>query len=415
MTERPLWVDRRCGLDRRDFLVRAAGLWAGAMGLSGVAGRAIAQSEPFRVGWVRTTTGRLASSFSMLYVGGLIAVDEINAAGGILGRPIARQEEDDEASPAKEPAVVRKLREAGVSYVLGPAASSQSLASLSATTPNKMIQAAFANAEELGDGSKYPYHYQLSYNATQQAQVCVRHLAETLKLKKIAILQENTAFGEQAAAASLAALKAFGLTPVAREVYAQTAPDLSAYVSNLRKSGAEGVLAWMASTPSLAMCYNALHAQKWYPPITGHIGVFYEVLFDLVPDEALRNVTGTAYKTLLWTPDRPIGARQQVYARKLAAYPETKGTGAATASAPFYDFLHLLKAVVETEKTFDTDKIKRALDNVQGYDGMIGKISFSPQNHTGISTDQVSLGTVLSGKDPRSMGVFRQEATATSG
>ncbi|GGC87393.1 ABC transporter substrate-binding protein [Chelatococcus reniformis] len=415
MTERPLWVDGRDGLDRRDFLVRAAGLWAGAMGAAGFAGKAIAQSEPFRVGWVRPTTGRLVSSFTMLYVGGLIAIDEINAAGGILGRRIVKQEEDDEASPAKEPAIVRKLRENGITYICGPTGSSQSLASLAGTTSAKVIQAAFANAVELGDGGKYPYHYQLLFNSSQQAEVCVRYLVETLKIKKIGILQENTAFGEQATAASLAALQKHGLKPVATEIYSQTAPDLSAYITNLRKSGAEGLLGWMASAPSLAMCYNGLHAQKWYPPITGHNGVFYEVLFDLVPEEALRNVTGTNYKTLLWTPERPVGARQQAYAKKLTAYPETRGSGAATASAPFYDFLYLLKEVVEAEKSFDTEKVKRALDSVQGFDGMLGKISFTPQNHTGISIDQISLGTALSGKDPRAMGVFRQEATGGVG
>ena len=39
-----------------------------------------------------------------------LAVDEINAAGGILGRPIVRREEDDEGSPAKEPALIKKYQ-----------------------------------------------------------------------------------------------------------------------------------------------------------------------------------------------------------------------------------------------------------------------------------------------------------------
>ncbi|GGC87369.1 ABC transporter substrate-binding protein [Chelatococcus reniformis] len=415
MTERTLWVDRKQGIDRRDLMTAAAGLFAGVMGAPRFVGQAMAQSEPFRVGWVRPTTGRLVSSFTMLYVGGLVAIEEINAAGGIMGRPIVKQEEDDEASPAKEPAIVRKLQESGINYMCGPTGSSQSLASLAATTSGKVIQAAFGNAAELGDASKYPYNYQLLFNSNQQAEVCVRYLAETLRLKKIGILQENTAFGEQATAASLAAMKKIGLEPVRIEIYSQTAPDLSAYLTNLRKAGAEGLLAWMASVPSLAMCYNGLHAQKWYPPITGHNGVFYESLFNLVPDEALRNVTGTLYKTLLWTDKRPIGARQQAYAKKLTAYPETKGSATATAGAPFYDFLYLLKTVIEAEKSFDVEKVKRALDNVQGYDGMLGKITLTPQNHTGISIDQISLGTALSGKDPRAMGVFREEAAGLTG
>ena len=72
-------------MKRREFL-RTAGLTA-ALGLGPVAVRAndtkLAKGAPFKLGWVRPTTGRLASSFAQLYIGGLIAVEEINTEGGI--------------------------------------------------------------------------------------------------------------------------------------------------------------------------------------------------------------------------------------------------------------------------------------------------------------------------------------------
>jgi len=79
-------------VDRRALLRLAAQL-----GVASVAGPAFAQQQQaFKVRWIRPTTGRLPSSFAPF--GGLIAADEINAAGGILGHQIARVEEDDEAS-----------------------------------------------------------------------------------------------------------------------------------------------------------------------------------------------------------------------------------------------------------------------------------------------------------------------------
>src|SRR5437763_10013577 len=115
----------RNALDRRAFLGGVAALGASAFGRA-----AYAADDAFNIGWVRPTTGRLASSYAPLYIGGLIAVDEINAAGGVMGKKIARQEEDDEASPAREPAVVKKLQEGGIRYICGPTGSSQSLAAL---------------------------------------------------------------------------------------------------------------------------------------------------------------------------------------------------------------------------------------------------------------------------------------------
>ena len=167
-----------------------------------------------------------------------------------MGRPITRIEEDDEASPAKEPAIVKKLQESGINFIAGPTGSSQALSSLATTTPAKIIQATYANGAEMGDGTKYPYHYQCTFNTNQQGEIAVRYLVENMKLKKIGILQENTAFGEQATAASRATLKKLGLEPVKVEVYPLNAPDLNTYVGNLRKAGIDGLICWIASVPA---------------------------------------------------------------------------------------------------------------------------------------------------------------------
>ena len=76
--------------------------------------------------------------------------------------------------------------------------------------------------------------------------------------------------------------------------------------------------------------------------------------------------------------------------------------------SPYYDFLHLLKTVIEGEKSFDSDKIKRALDNVRNYPGLLGPISFTPTNHTGIGPDQIAMGSLSSARDARAMAVFRE-------
>lgn len=404
-----VWKD---GIGRRNLLRLAAGGTAGIALLGGLSRGGRANDGEFRIGWVRPTTGRLASSFAPLYVGGLIAIEEINAAGGILGRKVVRVEEDDEASPAKEPAIVRKLQEAGVSYVVGPTGSSQSLSSLAVTTAGKIIQSTYAAAVDVADGRRYPYHYQLMFNTDQQGEVAATYMVETLKVRKIGILQENTAFGEQATASTRAVLKRLGIEPVSVQVYPINAPDLAAYVGNLQKAGAEGIVAWIANIPNGAMAFNAMAALKWFPPVTGHSGLFLNALFDLVPAEALKNVYATYYRTLTWTDSEQPGERQKAFAGKLAAYPEAKGVEVNVAASPYYDFLHLLKTVIEAEKTFEVEKIKRAIDSVKAYDGLLGTMSFSPENHCGIRIEDIALASIASGQDPRAMGCFRERAKA---
>ena len=398
-------------IDRRTLLRYAAhGGLAAALGAS-AGGPALAQQQALKLGWIRPTTGRLASSFAPLYFGGLIAVEEINASGGILGRQIVRSEEDDEASPAKEPGIIRKLREQDIGCVIGPTGSSQSLASFAATTSANMIQSAYAAAAEAGDGKRYPYHYQIMFNTDQQAEICVDYMVGVLGVKKVGILQENTAFGEQAAASTKTVLqKKFGLTPVSEQVYPISAPDLSPYVVNLQKAGADGVVGWIANVPNAAMIFNAMKTLKWFPAVTGHSGLMLPALFDLVPAEAVKNVFATYYRNFTWTDSEQPGARQVEFARKLAQYPEAKGFEVNVAAAPYYDFVYLLKAAIESEKSFEPAAIKRHLDNLRGFKGMLGDISFTPENHSGIGTRDVVLVSVASGQDPRAMGCMRARA-----
>lgn len=395
-------------IDRRSLL-QLAGL-AGVSTLVSGAGAAAQGAEPFRIGWVRPTTGRFVTSYNSLYLGGVLAVDEINAAGGILGRKIERVEEDDEALPSKEPGIVRKLRGAGVHYVVGPTASSQALASLAATTPAKMIQATYAAAAELGDGKRYPYHYQILFNTDQQAETCINYMVKVQKLKKIGILQENTAFGEQATASTVKFLKQLGLEPGSIQIYPITAPDMAPYVANLHKAGVDGVIAWIANIPNAAMTFNTMKSMNWFPPVTGHSGLFLPALFELVSPDAVKNVYGTYYKTFTWTDKEQPGPRQLALANKLLAIPNIRGHEVNVAASPYYDFIYLLKNVIEDTKSFDVEVIKKALDQTRDYQGMLGNISFTPDNHCGISLADVTLASVSSGVDKRAMGCMRERA-----
>lgn len=372
---------------------------------------ALAQSGEYRVGWIRPTTGRLASSFAPLYAGGLIAIDEINAAGGILGRKVVIVEEDDEASPAKEPAVVRKLKSANIDVVVGPTGSPQVLASLAATTQSKMIQCGVANGTELGDGVKYPYHYLCNFTTDQEGELAATYMSQQLKIGKIGILHESTPFGETAAAASKRRLKQLtGQDPTMVQSYAMTATDLTPQVQNLQRAGCEGVIVWMASNVHIGMAFNTMARMNWLPPVVGHVNLFNDALFDLVPMEALRSVYGMYCRNWTYTDSEPISARHQAMSRKIQAVPSAKGIEAFVAGTPQYDFMHLLKTVIEQEKSFDVEAIRRGLNGVRGYKALLGTLNFTETNHAGISMQDITLASVASGKDPRSVGAARLRA-----
>ena len=369
-----------------------------------------ADGETFKVGFIRVLTGRLASSFAPTAVAAEIAFDEVNAAGGILGRKVEPVSIDDEAAPAKQPGIVLKLRDAGINYAVGPVGSSAALSALPASTNAKIISTTFALATQFGDGEKFPYHYQCMCNTDDTAIINTRYLVEKLNIKKVGILRDDLEFGTQSANTAIATLKEMGLTPVDVQVAPISAPDVAPYIENMQRAGVEGFLCYLTSVPQTAMAFTAMNSQKWYVPVFGSNVIFRTTLVDLLPESALKNLYGYNYRTLTWKGDGQPGARQVDFARKLQKYDIAKGAEVAVAQGPFYDFIHILKKVMEEQKSFDVEKVKAAMDNLKGYEGLLGTYKFSPKNHGGLDQSALCVATVASIKDPRSLGLFREMA-----
>jgi len=396
-------------VSRRTVLGSAAVLVGGSL-LAGPQSVFAQRGETIKIGSARAMTGVVAASFAPLYVAMKIAVEEINASGGILGRKIEIIEADDESSPAKEPAVMRKLIDSGAQALLGPVGSSHTISAVTTSTASKIIHAGGGWAEELADGIKYPYHYQFTYNTGHQGEAIARLIVEKLNLKKVGILQENSGLGESGGAATVRSLKKRGLDPVAIEVYPPNATDLKVYLNKLRAAGADAIVLWNSPVQGMLLTAAGLQAMKWYPALLGGNSLFSNTVLENTDPEVLKNAYGTLIKTMTYSATEAPGARQVAYAKRVVTFPEAKFWEINAAISPFYDYLHLLKAVVESEKRFDTERVKKAFDATKNYSGMIGSISFSPENHCALTGDQMVMATLLSGKDPKSMGVFRERA-----
>jgi hypothetical protein len=76
--------------------------------------------------------------------------------------------------------------------------------------------------------------------------------------------------------------------------------------------------------------------------------------------------------------------------------------------SPFYDFLYVLKHVVEEQKSFDPDKIKAGFEQVHDFPGMFGSLSITAENHCAVPPNALAFIKLSSARDPRAMGCFRE-------
>ena len=65
-------------------------------------------------------------------------------------------------------------------------------------------------------------------------------------------------------------------------------------------------------------------------------------------------------------------------------------------------------AAIETENSFDPEKVKRAMDAAQNYKGLLGALSISPTKHAAMAVEDMTLATLPSGRGPKSISVFRE-------
>lgn len=395
-------------LDRRTVLASAVGVAA-----IGLLPRISHSQDVVKLGWIKPMTGPLASSFGPLYLAAQIAMDEINAAGGILGRKLVKVEVDDQGSPSQNPIATKRLIEDGVKYIVGPIGSSQTLASLEVSTPAKIISAAYATATEMGDGTRFPYHYQFNFTAAAQ----VRRHAEFLAkrgVKKVGMLIEDSAAGVSMRDAMLKELPAHGMQIVSDQTFPIKVADMTPFLRKLRSDGAEAIDAQVSNNVDITQMLVGLSRMNWKPLIAGHTGLLFAGTPGAIPDSARYNdIYAATFRSLTYTDSEQPPERVKAFCKKILANNVPDSLIGPAATTPFYDFLYALKWAVERAKSWDTEQVKKTLDSGVSIDGLFGKMSFSPSKHSAYDHEVVAMAVSNSMEEPLSKeyhGLFRRRA-----
>ena len=175
---------------RKHFLLAAtlSGLvWASGCGKSGDQGAA---ADTIKVGEFASLTGKEAAFGQSSHKGTLLAIEQINAAGGVLGKKIDLTYEDNQSQPGQSTTVVRKLiTRNNVVAVLGEVASGRSLEAAPICQQYKipMISPSSTNPKvtEMGD-----YIFRVCFVDPFQGTVMARFAETTLKAKRVAMLSD---------------------------------------------------------------------------------------------------------------------------------------------------------------------------------------------------------------------------------
>src|ERR1700683_2425881 len=256
------------------FITRRGAMLASAatlMGAAPFARPALAQSGPILIGWLAALT-RPSSAPAIGFDRGVkFAADEINTAGGVKGRTIEIVTRDTQGDPTKAVnATQDMIGRQKVSAIWGPTNSGEALATNAVMARAKMPNIHPCVVDSLIDPAKFPNAFRLAPSNGQWDDAVRNYCLGVLKVKKIAVIGDTTAYGVTAVGASVAAFKKDNAEVVYQANIDATQPDMTPDMLRARNAGAEVIVVWSVSTGMEARMFNTRAAMNWDVSFVGH-------------------------------------------------------------------------------------------------------------------------------------------------
>ena len=191
------------------------------------------------IGLVGPFTGKQAMFGEQLRRGAETAVNDINAAGGVLGQKLVLKRADDACDPKQAVSAANEMVSAGVKFVVGHYCSGSAIpASKVYMDEDVLFVTPAATNPKLTDESK-DVIFRVCGRDDKQGIVIGQYLAQRYKGQKIAIAEDESAYGRGLADEVRKALNAAGAKEVLYEAYTPGERDYSSLVSKVKQSGAQ--------------------------------------------------------------------------------------------------------------------------------------------------------------------------------
>ncbi|HKH67751.1 MAG TPA: ABC transporter substrate-binding protein, partial [Reyranella sp.] len=207
-----------------------------AAAIAGLWGMGSAMAQPIVIGVSTPQTGVAAVASEWEMWGVNLAVEEINAAGGLLGgRKLELMVLDNKCNPSEAVNVANKLVEAKVVAIEGAHCSSAHLASMKIVADAKipMITGIASNPQitALAGPGRNEYSFRISPSDSAMMEALGIYLGNKKQWKTVAIVGEDTDFGRGGADAFKAVAEKAGVTVVSTDFHPQNAPDFTSILT----------------------------------------------------------------------------------------------------------------------------------------------------------------------------------------
>jgi branched-chain amino acid transport system substrate-binding protein len=326
-------------------------------------------AEPILIGVSGPLTGSYAQYGLAWKKGFDLALDEINAAGGIKGRPLQYLFSDTQNDPKQTVAIAQKyVADKRIVLATGDFSSSSSMAASAIYQRGGLVQLGFNNSNPaFPSGGDYCWSNSPSDANEAPAQAAY---ARDLGLKKVAVFQLNTDWGKTAGDLTVAALLKDSIAVALREAYLPDEKDFRGVITKAKAAGVDGIV-FVAYANDAALLVQQIRGQGLSVPIVAN-GANATSDFPRLAGEAAEGV----YVAGDFSADDP---RPEVTAFVKKWRTKYGADDIDYFAVHAYDSMRLMAAAIELGGT-DRKAIRDAFGKIRDVPSVLyGKITFNPE------------------------------------
>ena len=354
-------------------------------------------ADPIKIGVNGPFTGGSSSMGVSMRDGVRLATDEINKAGGVLGRQLLLVERDDESKNERGVQIAQELINkekiaAAVGFINTGVALAAQRFYQEAKIPVMNNVATGTLVTRQFDDQPENYIFRNAAHDSIQAPMIVEEAVVRRGYKKVAILADSTNYGQLGRADLEKALELKGVKAVTVEKFNIKDVDMTAQLLKAKEAGAEAVLTYGIG-PELAQIANGMTKLGWKVPM---IGSWTLSMANFIDNAGPGGEGARMPQTFVQEPTTP--KRQAFIINYLKTFnPKNARIDSPVSAAQGYDSIYLLVAAIKQAGSTEGPKIKAALEDLKTpVEGVVTTYNkpFSAKDHEAITANIPVFGEV---------------------
>jgi len=381
----------------------------------GLSANAFAELPPIKIGVIGPITGPSEGMGQSMIGGARVFLADINQVGGVLGRRIQLVERDDHAKPEIGVAMAKEMIEKEkVVAVVGFGNTGVALPAAKifqdAKIPLIVTGATGATITKSFMPPAYPVSYVFRTSASDALQpiVILNDVIDRRKIDKIALLHDDSPYGQFGKQSMLAELDRRKLKPVLVESFKVGDQDMTAQLQHAKENGAQAIVMYCLA-PEGAMVVKSAEKLKLKLPIVGPWGMSQQAFID----KAGKGAEGVRSSVTFIENDLSSVSNQ--FSLTYRNVNKTNYIPSAVAAAQTYDALRLITLAIFQANSAEGPKIKDALENLQVHttSTIVSRYykPFSATDHEAIAVNMIVMGEIRNGKV---VYAYREDANSGS-